>query len=116
MMAVNCLTIGLSHTLDLVLLLDSIGVGGTLGSVHKLLSKALGNGLDVTEGRIAGTSGKQVDGRVHATQGRDIDGLATDNTGRTDAARIFTWTRVDIFFNKKISTILRETSKETSYI
>merc|ERR1712125_291058 len=98
MMAVNCLTIGLSHTLDLVLLLDSIGVGGTLGSVHKLLSKALGNGLDVTEGRIAGTSGKQVDGRVHDAGARDR-WLATDNTGGTDAARFFSWTRVDNSIN-----------------
>lgn len=35
------LSVGLGDTLELILLLDRIGVGGTLGGVDDLVSKAL---------------------------------------------------------------------------
>jgi hypothetical protein len=44
------LTIGLGDTLDLVLLLDGVAIGGSAGSVDDLVSQALSNGLDVAEG------------------------------------------------------------------
>jgi len=102
----KCLTVGLGHTLDLVLLLDGVGVGGTLGSVLELLSEALGDGLDVAEGRITGTSGEQVNGRVHTTQGGDINGLTTHNTSRADAARVLTGTRVDDSVDNHLDGVL----------
>jgi len=43
------LSVGLGYTLQLVLLLDSVGVAASLGSVDQLLSKAFGNALDVAE-------------------------------------------------------------------
>jgi hypothetical protein len=47
------LTVGLGDTLELVLLLDGIRVGRTLGGVDELISQALSNGLDVPEGSLA---------------------------------------------------------------
>merc|ERR1719451_62903 len=56
--------------------------------------------------QIKQTQGKGDGDRVHATQGRDIDGLATDNTGGTDAARIFTWSRVDNSINNHLDGVV----------
>jgi hypothetical protein len=47
------LTVGLGDTLKLVLLLNGIRVGRTLGGVDQLISQALSNGLDVPEGSLA---------------------------------------------------------------
>jgi len=50
----KALTVGLGNTLQLILLLDGIGVGGALGGVDELISEALSNGLDVAESRLTG--------------------------------------------------------------
>lgn len=76
----NPLPIGLGNTLQLVLLLDSIRVAASLGSVDQLFSQALSNRLDVSEGGFTGTDGKESDGLVDAAEGRHIDGLTTDGT------------------------------------
>ena len=47
------LSVGLGHTLDLVLLLDGVAVGRALGRVHDLVSQALGDGLDGAERSLA---------------------------------------------------------------
>jgi len=52
------LTVGLGDTLELVLLLDGVRVGRTLGGVDELISQALGNGLDVPEGSLASLNEK----------------------------------------------------------
>mmetsp|Transcript_36977 Transcript_36977/g.55873 ORF Transcript_36977/g.55873 Transcript_36977/m.55873 type:complete len:247 (-) Transcript_36977:55-795(-) len=82
------LTIGLCHSLNLILLLDGIAVGGLLGSIHDLVGKALGNGLDVTEGAVSRTSAEEVDGLVHSTEGRDIHSLPSNDAGRTDSGGV----------------------------
>ena len=43
------LSVRLRHTLDLVLLLNGVAVGGTLRGVHDLISQALSHRLDVAE-------------------------------------------------------------------
>ena len=43
------LSVGLRHTLDLVLLLNGVAIGGTLRGVHDLISQALSHRLDVAE-------------------------------------------------------------------
>ena len=43
------LPVSLGHTLDLILLLDGVGVGRSTGGVDDLIGKALGDGLDVAE-------------------------------------------------------------------
>ena len=91
----NRLSVGLGDTLELVLLLDGVRVGGALGGVDQLLGEALGNGLDVAESGLTGTDGQEGDGLVDAAEGRDIDGLATDGTGGTDTGGVFTGTAVD---------------------
>ena len=83
------LTVGLGHTFQLVLLLDSIRVAASLGGVDQLFCKALGNRLDVAEGSFAGTSCEEGDGLVDSPEGRHVDGLATDGTSRTNSGRVF---------------------------
>lgn len=89
------LSVGLGNTLELVLLLDGVRVGGTLGGVDQLLSKALGDGLDVAEGGLTGTNGQEGNGLVDTAERRDIDGLATDGTGGSDTGAVFAGTAVD---------------------
>ena len=43
------LTVGLGYALDLVLLLNSIAVGGATSSIDDLVGEALGDCLDVAE-------------------------------------------------------------------
>lgn len=89
------LPVGLGNTLELILLLDGVGVGGSLGGVDKLVSEALSNGLDVAEGSFTSTSGEEVDGLVDTTKGRDIDGLTTDSSLSSDTSGIFAGAGVD---------------------
>ena len=53
-MGITYLSVGLGHTLQLVLLLDGVAVGAALGGVDQLIAEALGNGLDVPEGGLPG--------------------------------------------------------------
>lgn len=91
----NFLPIALSHTLQLVLLLDGVRVRASLGGVDQLLGKALGDGLDVSEGGLTGSDGQEGDGLVDTAQGRHIDGLATDGTSATDTGGVLTGSAVD---------------------
>lgn len=100
------LPVGLGDTLQLVLLLDSVRVAASLGSVDQLLSKALGDRLDVAEGGLAGTGGQEGDGLVDAAEGRDIDGLSADSTGGTDTGGVLTGTAVDNGVNGDLDGVL----------
>lgn len=82
-------TVGLGHTLDLVLLLDGVAVGRSLGSINELISEALGDGLDVPERALPGARREEVDCLVDPPQRGDIDGLAPHHTGRADPGGIF---------------------------
>ena len=55
------LSVGLGHSLQLVLLLDGVAVGGALGGIDQLVSETLGDGLDVTEGGLTGSGAQQPD-------------------------------------------------------
>ena len=57
----NCLSVGLGHSLELVLLLDGVAVAGSLGGVDQLIGQALGDGLDVTESGLPGSGAQQPD-------------------------------------------------------
>jgi len=87
-----CLSVSLGDALDLILLFDGERVGGLLGAVDDLISEALGDGLDVAEGGVAGAGADQVDGLVDTAERGHIDGLTTDNTGRTDTGGVFAGT------------------------
>lgn len=102
----HLLSVALGHTLQLVLLLDSVRVAGTLGGVDQLLSKALSNRLDVAEGGLAGTSGEEGDGLVDSAEGRNINGLSSDGTGGADSGRVFTGTAVDNGVNSDLDGVL----------
>jgi len=100
------LSVRLGDTLELILLLDGVRVGRTLGGVDKLLSKALSNRLDVAESGLTGTDGQEGNGLVDTAEGRDIDGLATDGTGGTDTGGVFAGTAVDNGVNGNLDGVL----------
>jgi len=56
MQKIRSLTIRLGHALQLVFLLDGVGVGGSLGGVDQLISQTLGHRLDVAEGSLTCSS------------------------------------------------------------
>jgi hypothetical protein len=102
----NHLSVGLGNTLELVLLLNGVRVAASLGSVDQLLSQALSNGLDVSEGGLTGTDGKKGNSLVDTAEWGDIDSLATYGTGGTDTGRVFAWTAVDDGVNGNLDWVL----------
>ena len=100
----QCLSVGLGHTLDLVLLLDGVAVGGALGGVDDLISQTLRHRLDVAERSLASLSlilsrraytlGDQAQSEAHTAEGRHIHSLATHHTGSADTGGVFAGTRV----------------------
>jgi len=101
-----CLTVGLGNTLKLILLLDGVRVGRTLTSVDELLSKALSNGLDVSERSLTSTNGQESNSLVDSSKRRDIDGLSTDGTRRTNSGGVLTGTGVDDSINNNLERVL----------
>jgi hypothetical protein len=89
------LSVGLGHSLDLVLLLDGVRVGRPPRGVDELLGEALGHGLEVAEARVARPGREQVQGVVDAAEGGHVDRLAADDSGPADAGRVLAWSRVD---------------------
>jgi len=100
------LSVTLGDSLQFVFLLDSITVRRLFRSVDQLISQALSNGFDVSESSLSCPSGKQVDGLVHTTERRHIDSLSTDSSLRSDASRVFTWTRINDSRNKDLDWVL----------
>lgn len=100
------LSVGLGHTLQLVLLLDGVAVAATLGSVDELFRQALGDGLDVAESSLAGTDGEKSDGLVDTAERRHIDGLTTDGTSASNTGRVFARAAVDDSVNGDLDWVL----------
>ena len=88
------LPVGLGDALNLVLLLDGVAVGRSLGGVDDLISEALGDSLWVPESGRASSDDKEVDALVDAAKWGDVDGLAPDDTGRSDPRGILPWSGV----------------------
>lgn len=110
------LSVGLGHTLNLVLLLNGVAVGRTLSGVHDLISQTLRHRLDVAEGSLASlllihlhstyTLGDQAQSEAHTAEGRHINSLATHNTGSTDTSGVFTGTCVGHGLHKHLDGVL----------
>lgn len=100
------LPIALGDTLQLILLLDGVGVAGSLGGVDQLFSKALGDALDVSERGLTGTDGEEGNGLVDTTEGRHIDGLSSHGTGASNSGAVFTRTAVDNGINSDLDGVL----------
>jgi hypothetical protein len=103
---VKPLPIALGHTLQLVLLLDSVGVAATLGSVDQLFSKALGNALDVSERGLTSADGEKGNGLVDSSERGDIDGLSSDGTGASNSGAVFPRTTVDDGIDSDLNGVL----------
>lgn len=99
----NQLSVRLGNTLELVLLLDGVRVGRSLGGVGKLVGQTFRDGLDVVEGGFTGTNGQEGDGLVDPPEGRDINGLTPDGSLGSDTGGVFTGTSVDNGVNKNLS-------------
>merc|ERR1719352_1443798 len=80
----RCLSVGLGHTLQFILLLDSVAVGGTLGSIDELVRETLSDGLDVPESGLPGTGAEQPDGLVDPPERRHINSLTPDGSSSSD--------------------------------
>ena len=93
-------------SLELVLLLDGVRVGGSLGGVDELVGEALGDGLDVPEGGLSGSDGEERDGLVDSSEGRDIDGLSSDSSGGSDSGRVLSGSGVDDGINENLDGVL----------
>merc|ERR1711881_588135 len=89
------LTVGFCDTLQLVLLLDGIRVGRSLGGVDQLVSKTLSNGLDVPEASFSRSCTEEPHGLIDSPQGSNIDSLSPDCTSASDTRGVFTRTTVD---------------------
>lgn len=103
---INCLSVRLGDTLQLVLLLDGVGVGAALGGVDELFSQALSNGLDIAESGFTGTNCQESDGLVDSPQWGDIDGLTTDSSSGTNSGRIFARTAVEDSIDSDLDGVL----------
>ena len=101
------LSVGLGDTLELVLLLDGVAVGASLGGVDELISQALGDGLDVPEGGLSGSGAEQPDGLVDATEGRHVHSLATDGSGAADTGGVLAGARVDDGVDEHLKGVLK---------
>jgi hypothetical protein len=77
-LARDALSVGLSHPLQLILLLDRVAVAAPLRGIYQLFSQTLSNALDISEGGFAGTDREEGDGLVDAAEGRHVDGLTAD--------------------------------------
>ena len=92
--AARPLSVGLSHTLNLVLLLDGIAVRRALRRVDQLISQTLRHRLDVAERSLASlylilsrrayTLGDQAQSEAHTAEGRHIHSLATHHSRRSN--------------------------------
>jgi hypothetical protein len=89
------LSVGLGHTLQLVLLLDGIAVAATLGGVDQLFCETLGDALDVAESRFSRADGEESDGLVDAAERGDVDGLTAHSACATDTGAVFAGAAVD---------------------
>ena len=60
-----------------------------LGSVDDLVGEGLRDGLETSEGGLAGALADQVDGLVDSAEGRHVDSLSADDTTRADTGGVF---------------------------
>ena len=89
------LSVGLSNTLQFILLLDGVTVGAALGRIDQLITETLCDRLDVPEGRFSGASAEEPDGLVNPPQGRNINCLPSNCASATNPGAVFPGTRVD---------------------
>lgn len=99
------LTVGLGDTLKLILLLDGEGVRRTLRGVDQLVGQALSNALHITESRLTGARGEEIERLVHTAQGRHINSLTAHSTLRADTGRVLARACVDDSIHENLDRV-----------
>ena len=105
------LSVGLGNPLELILLLDGIGVRGSLSGIDELVGQAFGNAPDVSERSLPGSSAEQPNGLVDPPQWGDIYGLTSDGTGSTDTGGVFPRSTVDDGIDNYLEGVLQKRLK-----
>merc|ERR1711879_574043 len=78
----NNLPVGFSDSFKFVLLFDGKTVAASFGGIHELVSQALGNGFDVSESGVFGSSCDQPDGLVDSSHWGNVASLSSCGTSR----------------------------------
>jgi hypothetical protein len=83
-------SVTLGNSLNLVLLLDGVGVSltDTLGGVDDFVGEGLWHGLVGSEARLSGSLAHEVDSLVDSSEWGDINSLSSDGTTGTDSGRV----------------------------
>ena len=117
------LSVGLGNSLQLILLLDGVTVAASLGGVDQLISQALGDGLDVSEGGLASSGAEKPDSletresntKVHffsfvylvdSSERRHIHSLSSDSSSATNTSGVFSGSRVDDGVDQDLERVL----------
>ena len=100
------LSVGLSDSLNLVLLLNGVRVGALLGAVHDLVSETLGSGLYVSESTVSSTNSDQGQSLVDTSKGRDINRLSSNNTSGPNSGGILSRSAVLDGINQNLNRVL----------
>ena len=116
------LSVGLGNSLQLILLLDGVTVAASLGGVDQLISQALGDGLDVSEGSLASSGAEKPDSLetresnikvvfsfvylVDSSERRHIHSLSSDSSSATNTSGVFSGSRVDDGVDQDLERVL----------
>jgi len=100
------LTVRFGNTLNLILLLNSIRIGRSTGSIDQLLSKALSHGLEVSETSLSCSGSKEVKSIVNSAERGHINSLSPDNSSSSNTGGILTGSRVDNSIDNDLNGVL----------
>ena len=90
-------SVTLGNSLDLVLLLDGVGVSltDTLGSSDDLIGENLGHALVGSEAGVSGSFAHKVDSLIDSSQWGDINSLSSDGTTGTNSGGVLSGSSLD---------------------
>merc|ERR1712240_772336 len=91
---------------QLVLFLDGVTVGATLGGVNDLVTETLCDRLDIPEGSLTSPGAQEPDGLVNPPQWRDVHNLTSDCSSPTNSCGIFTRSGVDDSIDHDLQWVL----------
>ena len=90
-------SVTLGNSLDLVLLLDGVGVSltDTLGGSDDFISKDLTHGFVGSEAGVSGSFTHEVDSLVDSSEWGDINSLSSDSSSGTNSGGVLSGTTLN---------------------